>query len=252
VVNVLPVFESAFSGPEDDFDGRGVRPVVFDILSPDRQQSLLPAGLKVVLHVNPKSMSFSYAKVIERIQTKGGFVEQHWGRAAVEISFEMATGGFMRLHTGLVSLTGGGLDVGGTRRDTIAYDKYLDLLATFKNNGAIYDLNGSLILQGIIKCSFDGAHYFGWFTSFSVSEEAATPYSFNLSASFTVDRETMGLRTTISQSAVSSATGRDFQEEATALVEGFGSDAADAVSNTASKVFGGSPKEVPPGKDGFE
>ena len=80
---------------------RGRRPVIFDILAPDRETSLLPDGLRLVLHVNPRSMSLSYSKLTQRTQTRGGFVEFHWGDAAEEITFTAATGGFMRLYSGL-------------------------------------------------------------------------------------------------------------------------------------------------------
>ena len=197
---------SAFYGADDEHNSAGIRPVVFDILAPDRTTSLLPDDLKMVLHVNPSTMSITRTKVIERIQTLGGFVEQHWGDAPTEISLEMSTGGFMRLYTGLTSFTGTGSSSINTairpmsmqgmadqktsaRRESIAYDKYLDLLALFHNNGTIYDQKGNSILQGQIKISFDQHNFYGWFTSFSVSESAETPYSFKLSAAFTVARE---------------------------------------------------------------
>ena len=191
----IPVFRSAFVSEDDEFNGMGVRPVVFDILGPDMATSLLPEGLRMVLHVNPSSISFSYAKQVERIQTKGGFVEQHWGEAARNITFNLATGGFKRLYSGLSNVTGGGFDTEGTRRETIAYDKYLDLLALFHNNGSIYDTSGQIALQGILKVMFDGGVYLGWFASFSVTEAADKPFQFQLSAEFTVAHEVMRLRT---------------------------------------------------------
>ena len=190
-----PVFRSAFKSPEDEFDQNlGIRPVVFDILAPDYETSILPNDMRLVLHVNPRSMAMSYTKVIERIQTKGGYVEQHWGEGTRTISFEMATGGFKRLYTGLSNVTGGGEDLGGTRRETIAYDKYLDVLALFHNNGAVYDSTGQIAFQGIIKVSFDGGIYYGWFNNFTVNEDAEQPYMFQLSAQFTVSHEIMRLR----------------------------------------------------------
>lgn len=191
----IPVFSSAFQSPDDEFDQRGIRPVVFDILGPDQEKSILPPGLRMVLHVNPSTMAFTYAKQIERIQTKGGFVEQHWGEAARSISFNMATGGFKRLYSGLSNITGGGIDVGGNRRETIAYDKYLDLLALFHNNGAVYDYTGQIVLQGKIKITFDGGIYIGWFSSFKVEEASSKPYQFTLTAEFTIDQEVLRLRT---------------------------------------------------------
>ena len=150
--------------------------------------SILPSGMKLVLHTNPSSMSFKYEKLISRIQTKGGFVEQHWGDGARSIDFDMATGGFMRLYSGL-SYTTSPAQTGGTRRETLAYDSYLDLLAMFHNNGSVYDVNGNVALQGAIKITFDGGVYLGWFNSFSVQESAQKPYQFTMSASFEVEKE---------------------------------------------------------------
>jgi hypothetical protein len=193
-----PIFKSAFSGPDEEAQRRGRRPVIFDILAPDQETSLLNlkedgwGDLRLVLHVNPKTMSFNYAKQTERVQTRGGFVEFHWGDAAEEISFTAATGGFMRMYTGMSNITGG--DQG--RRETIAYDKYLDLLALFHNNGAIYDAFGNIAVQGFIKMTFDGGIHIGWFDgAFTVTEEASSPYQFNVTTRFIIDREIMRFRT---------------------------------------------------------
>lgn len=197
-------FDSSFRSADDGDNGRGKTPVVFDIIAPDKVTSLLPDDLKMVLHVNPSSMSISRTKLIERIQTLGGWVEQHWGDAPTEISLEASTGGFMRMYTGLVSSTGSGTagakvmpssmkpvedQKSSGRRETIAYDKYLDMLALFHNNGQIYDNDGNVILHGQVKMTFEGHTFYGWFSSFSVSETADQPYAFELSANFTVQRE---------------------------------------------------------------
>lgn len=208
------VFRSAFNSPDDEFNGQGIRPVVFDIVTPDGTTSLLPDDLRMVLHVNPSSMSLTYSRSTERAQTLGGFVEWHWGDSPTEVTLEASTGGFMRLYTGVSAITGPGPSNDKilpdraqaqtasrsdgyipSRRETIAYDKYLDLLALFHNNGSIYDKAGRIILQGQIKMSFDGGVWYGWFNSFSVSEAAESPYQFTLSAGFTVEREEYTLRT---------------------------------------------------------
>lgn len=193
--STIQPLQGAFKSADDGTNKTGVRPVVFDIIAPDGETSLLPDSLKMVLHVNPASMKLAYQKAITRMQMIGGYVEQHWGDAVHEITFEMATGGFMRLYTGLSNITGGGINTGGTRRETIAYDKYLDLLALFHNNGAIYDTNGNVAFQGEIKIIFDGGIYFGWFNNFSVTEEASQPYQFKISTAFTVSREIQNFKT---------------------------------------------------------
>jgi len=194
--NDIAVIRSAFQSPNDETSGQGKRPVVFDILGPDWETSLLPEELKMVLHVNPSTMSITMNRQVERIQTRGGYVEQHWGDSTGALDFAMATGGLMRLYSGLSSITNP--KHGGTRRQTIAYDKYLDILALFHNNGSIYDNRGNIVLQGIIKVTFDGGVFLGWFTSFSVTESTDQPYQFQLSANFEVHQEKMVWRSTYS------------------------------------------------------
>jgi hypothetical protein len=75
------------------------------------------------------------------------------------------------------------------------------MLALFHHNGAIYDARGDIVFQGIIKISFDGDYWLGWFNTFSVSEAAEQPYQFTMSADFTIAQEFMGLRTVVQQSA---------------------------------------------------
>lgn len=190
-----------FSSPDDATSGMGKRPVILDVLGPDWATSVLPEGLRMVLHVNPSSMALKYTRVVERMQTMGGFVEQHWGDGLNEIDFDMATGGFVRLYSGLSNTTNPAY--GGTRRDTIAYDKYLDLLALFHGNGAVYDTYGTIALQGILKITFDGGVYFGWFTNFHVAESAEKPYQFALTTNFQVHREEVAWKSTLLQAFVS-------------------------------------------------
>jgi hypothetical protein len=141
-------------------------------------------------------MAIKYERQVERIQTRGGYVEQHWGDRNQSISFEMATGGFMRLYSGLSNITSPVR--GGTRRETIAYDKFLDMLALFHNNGSVFDSRGNIVLQGILKVTFDGGVFLGWFTSFSVTEDADKPYMFTMTADFEVHREIQVWRSTLS------------------------------------------------------
>lgn len=199
---------SVFRSPADvnDSDTRyslGRRPVIFDILAPDQQTSILPEGLRLVLHTNPKTMNIKHSKMIDRFQTLGGWIEQHWGDAVSDIDFAATTGGFMRMYTGLSNTTNPAY--GGTRRETIAYDKYLDLLALFHNNGSVYDSQGNIILQGIIKMTYDGGIYLGWFGSFTVTETTDSIYQFELSANFIVKQEIQNWRSTIMPSSATAS-----------------------------------------------
>jgi len=195
--NNRQLFTGNFPGGEfEGFSDSGKRPVIFDILGPDKETSILPEGLKLVLHVNPNSLSIKYTRKVERIQTKGGWVEQHWGDDTQGIDIEAATGGFMRLYSGLSNVTSPAT-TGGSRRETLAYDSYLDLLALFHSNASVYDADGQVALQGYVKIIFDGGVYFGWFNAFNVQETAEKPYQFTLSASMTINSEVQVWRTSI-------------------------------------------------------
>ena len=187
---------SAFNSYEDGSLNQNRTPLVFDVLGPDWSTSVLPDGVRLVLHVNPTSLKVNRQRQVERIQTLGGFVEQHWGDSTVDISADGTTGGFVRAYSGLSNITS--FDAaGGSRRETIAYDKFLDLLALFHSNGSIYDAAGNIALQGCIKMTFDEGVYLGWFSQFTVNENAEKPYQFSVSFQFTVHREETTLRTTV-------------------------------------------------------
>lgn len=211
------IIKPTFNSHNDEYNtSLNKRPVYFDIIHPDGVTSLL-GDLRLVCHVNPSQLAFSYQKKVSRSPTIGGWVEYYWGDEPYTITLDMSTGGFIRLYSGLSNTTGAvtslqkervtnlnpqapsnetyGKDLGGTRRQTLAYDKYLDLLSLFHNNGSIYDSRGYVTLQGRIQMNFDGGQWFGWFQSFSVSETADSPFTFKLNMVFQVEREIHGVRT---------------------------------------------------------
>lgn len=184
------VFRGAFQSSADGQNtSLGTEPFVLDVIGPDMRTSVLPSGLRLVLQVNPRSLSISYSRSINQATTGNLFVRQHSGANVTTISFESASGGFMRLYTGTTGSAGGGLSTGGSRRDTLAYERYLDLLALFKNNGVVYTRRGRSALCGAIRMSFFAGTYQGWFTSFTVQDQADHPFQFALSAEFQSDRE---------------------------------------------------------------
>lgn len=156
---------------------KGFIPVAFQVTSPfNRRLSLMPHAL--VMHVNPSSFAESPTKKIEHIQTRGGFVEQHWGDELSEISAEGSTGAFVNIYTGLSSIL---------RQRTIAWDRYRDLLDIYYNNGSVYDPFGNIVLQGNVMLMYDKGTFIGYFTSFSYEETGDSPFTFNLSWSFKVE-----------------------------------------------------------------
>lgn len=170
---------SAFNS---EFDQRGKTPVLFQVVSPDKQTLLLPVFL--YMHVNPSSLNFSYSKNIERFETLGGFVEQHFGEELTSVSASNSTGAFVNVDEG-VTISG--------RKDTVAWQKMQHLIQIFKSNGSVYDSHGHVRFRGRIRLVFGGGIYDGFFESLEISESAESPFSLELSWSFKVEEETQNL-----------------------------------------------------------
>ena len=156
-------------------------PMAFQITSPfNSRRVLLPHAL--VMHINPQNYSENHTKKLERIQTRGGFVEQHWGDDLTDINEDGSTGAFMNVYTGLSSVL---------RHKTIAWDRYRDLHDLYRNNGSVYDPYGNVVLQGNVMLMYDRGTYLGYFRTFEVEETDDQPFVFRVSWSFKVEEELM-------------------------------------------------------------
>lgn len=199
----VPSLDTGYKHPADRRGGQGSQgqrrgnhgiPVAFQVTSPfSRTRVLLPHSL--VMHVNPNSFEEAFNQKVERFQTRGGWVEQHWGQDLEEISAEASTGAFMNIHTGLTSVL---------RHRTIAWDRYRDLHDLYHNNGSVYDPFGNIVLQGFIMLMYDRGTFLGTFRSFEVKETADTPFAFQINWSFKVEHTLMTVPHTVWDQASSS------------------------------------------------
>lgn len=156
-----------------------VIPMAFQVTSPfNNRRVLLPHAL--VMHVNPQNYSENHNKKVDRVQTRGGFCEFHWGDELTDINADGSTGAFMNIYTGLSSVL---------RQKTIAWDRYRDLHDLYRNNGSVYDPYGNIVLQGNIMLMFDRGTYIGFFRTFEVEETSDQPFMFRISWSFKVEEE---------------------------------------------------------------
>lgn len=171
-----PSQETGYTHPAETKKPSGIA-MAFQVTSPfDRHKVLMPHAL--VLHVNPRNLQEAYNQKVERIQTRGGFVEQHWGHDLTEITADGSTGAFMNIYTGLTSVM---------RQRTIAWDRYRDLHDLYLNNGALHDPFGNVVLHGNIMLMYDRGTYIGSFRTFEVEETDESPFAFNLSWTFKVE-----------------------------------------------------------------
>ena len=171
-----PSQETGYTHPAETRRPGGIA-MAFQVTSPfDRRKVLMPHAL--VLHVNPRSLQESFSQKIERIQTRGGFVEQHWGHDLTEMSAEGSTGAFMNIYNGTTAVM---------RQRTIAWDRYRDLHDLYLNNGALHDPFGNIVLHGHIMLMWDRGTYIGTFRNLTVDETDESPFAFNLSWTFKVE-----------------------------------------------------------------
>lgn len=155
----------------------GYMPMAFQVTSPfDFRKVLLPHAL--VLHINPNNFAETHTKKVEKIQTRGGFVEQHWGDELSEISASGSTGSFLNIYTGTTSLV---------RQRSIAWDRFRDLVDLYHNNGSVYDPYGNVVLQGNIMLMYDKGVYYGTFRNFDYEETGDSPFAFTVNWTFKVE-----------------------------------------------------------------
>jgi len=182
-VDVPADLDTGYKHPATGRRGNHPIPIAFQVTSPfSRTRVLLPHSL--VMHVNPNTFNESFNQKVERFQTRGGWVEQHWGQDLEEISADASTGAFMHIETGLSSIL---------RHRTIAWDRYRDLHDLFHNNGSVYDPFGNIVLQGHIMLMYDRGTYLGTFRTFEVEESADAPFIFSLNWSFKVEHTLMAV-----------------------------------------------------------
>ena len=156
-------------------------PIVFGLMNPLGD---IISDFMLTCQVNPSSFDERMTKKIERIQTKGGWVEQHWGEEMDEISASQSTGAFINVQSGL---TGEAY----YQRNTIAFDKFKDLLELYRNNGNVYDSTGDTIFQGSVVINYATAeriekHYIGRFNNFTYNITVDKPWLYELTWTFKV------------------------------------------------------------------
>ena len=172
----------------------GPIPMAFQITSPmNVLEALLPHAL--VMHVNPANFNEAFTKKVERFQTRGGWVEQHWGDELSEITADGSTAAFINLYTGTSSLL---------RQQTIAWDRQRDLHDLYRNNGDVYDPYGNIVLKGNVLLMYDKGQYVGYFSSFEIEETDASPFTFSLSWTFKVEQIIQQIPGTIGNTGIGS------------------------------------------------
>ena len=177
-----------YVAPTESTTWRGGRPFLFTVARPNSVEPLYDVAL--ALYVNPNNYEERMTKVKNVTMTYGGYVEFVWPDEFDSISASGSTGGFISPEYGLTAapsrVPGSAGELSG-RRGTLAYERFLDFVELFQNNGVIFDSNGMPAIRGRIIMLNDRGAFIGHFTSFNIEDEETVPFMLNVSWEFKVE-----------------------------------------------------------------
>lgn len=168
-------------------------PFVFWVIGPNLTDAVSPP---LFLRVNPNEFELFYSKAKDTFQTRGGFVEQVWGEQLEQITIASSTGSFISVEGGLSAGLVTAEKQQPKRHRTIAYQQYKGLVDMYRNNGAVYGDDGSVLLNGRIRLAFDNGIYDGYFVDFTEDDNVDDPYQIRFTLNFKVERTVLNVITT--------------------------------------------------------
>lgn len=188
-MSLVKIPYAPYKGPLDETTWNDRRPFLFTISRLDDRTVPL-YDLALALYVNPESVDESLTKAKNVVMTYGGYVEFVWPDELDSISASGSTGGFISPQYGYTAAASKAPGAAGElsgRHGTIAYERFLDHIELFRNNGMIYDAYGVPQIRGRVIMISDRGWFTGHFTSFDVTEEETNPFLFELSWEFKIE-----------------------------------------------------------------
>lgn len=173
--------------PEAYSSKRG-RPFLFQVIAPGTNQPLY--SYLLALHVNPESLEERMAATKTVVPTRGGWIEYRWPNELTSLAGGNTTGSFYSPSSGLSAGSDAAQSTGiaNGRQGTMAWERQEDLLDLFHNNGMVFDGNGQPAIRGRIMMIYDRGIYYGYFTTFEVTEDDSHAFSFRLDWEFMVEK----------------------------------------------------------------
>lgn len=152
-----------------------------------RKQVLAMQNLPpLMFYVNPNKFDVSYQHIISDGDRGRQFhIIEHWGLQQPTISASGTIGAtYIDSTNGLGQKTGG--LTRSLRRESAAYQHFMNLFRIYKNNGYIFNIQNRISMLGSVNIYYDGTIYTGSFDSFSISEAEDKPFDLEYSFEFTV------------------------------------------------------------------
>lgn len=165
--------------------------------------STVNCPLAIFKRTHPQSLQISMTERIQRTQTMGGHVEEHWPADLDSLRAEALTGGFFVLDPSLVrnkknnfilesALESDGL---ATSRRLQPYRRYtepslnaMDLEERYRTNGAKYNQDGQIYSYYPVEIRILNFVFLGYFTAFSVSHNVEQLNMYQIGFDFKIQR----------------------------------------------------------------
>lgn len=171
------------------------------------------------LLINPSNMNVTFSKKIQTNFARGGFVVEEWGEEQDVIQCEGKIGGYYIAQSSVKNAPDSLSGLNRYERNkSLSFKNLFKLLLVYRNNGVIFqnttksaqrnkliqkygyssvDKRVPLVLQnqknridrvGDVYLGYDHTIYRGAFNTFSITEEANSPYTLSYKFEFTVQR----------------------------------------------------------------
>ena len=144
----------------------------------------------LVMYINPSEFSVSYSHIIDDgNKTRDGYTIEHWGLDQPSISASGLIGATYIDKQGANGRRAGGI-TRSLRKGSAAFQHFMSLFKTYRNNAYIYNQDETLSMVGAVRIVYDDRIYTGSFNSFSIKENDSSPYTLEYDFDFTVRFET--------------------------------------------------------------
>lgn len=161
------------------------------------------ARFQLTLMVNPSDIQYGHTHAVQNAYTRKSWVSTYWGQQLQTLTVSGSSAGFY-YNPNEVQSTVEGLKIraGGlanyNRRNSLAFANLLALVSFFKRNGAYFltDVSDQTLwndgtsrvinVMDFVMVSYDGADHVGAFNSFTIDDNASTPYRVNYNFEFVV------------------------------------------------------------------
>lgn len=191
--SLSPSSGSKFSGPGEKaiLQEFGISETVQLDLTREDEKEAGNLSEPFALWINPNDLSISSEKVISDSFVRSGHVNEHWGENLATMTASGSTPAFYTLETGLTRVN---------RAQSGGYNNLMALLILYRNNGCTFDRvdKRRIIRPGTVKITYDGSIYEGRFDSFSISEDATSPFVLTYSFNYTIRRRIQDKRLPLS------------------------------------------------------